>query len=158
MFKELKMQRKINKRTERKFEIISELLTREFYEYYRKNRKKPSKVIDQYRYFTKAISGLLLELRKEIIKSKNGLYLQDFAYISYNGKTQKRRDKTKTILHKKIELPWRGLEFYQLFDCKDQWRIWNYSITDYIKKIEDYEPKPNEVKYLTKLRKDFFDK
>lgn len=57
-------------------EYLEDINTREFYEFYRKVRRKPSKKIDQYNYFKKAISGMLTELKKIIEETEHGVSLK----------------------------------------------------------------------------------
>ena len=57
-------------------EYLENINTREFYEFYRKVRRKPSKKIDQYNYFKKAIGGMLEELKKLIEEAEHGVCLK----------------------------------------------------------------------------------
>ena len=57
-------------------EYLEDINTREFYDFYKKVRRKPSKKIDQYNYFKKAISGMLTELKKIIEESEHGVSLK----------------------------------------------------------------------------------
>ena len=54
---------------------------REFNEFYKKERRKPSKIIDQYNYFEKAVHGMLSELKQMMVESENGVHLKGFGVL-----------------------------------------------------------------------------
>jgi len=58
-----------------------EIVNRDAYDYYRKNRKKVAKGIDQYNYFVKAINGIFETAKKMLIESKGGIYIEGFGYF-----------------------------------------------------------------------------
>lgn len=60
----------------RKLEYFEELMGREFYEFYKKTRKKPSKNIDQYNYFVKAVRGLCIEMKAMLNETEHGIHLK----------------------------------------------------------------------------------
>lgn len=68
-----------------------DISSRESYEYYRENRKKPAKGIDQYNYFRKAVEGLMLVLQEEMIHSEEGVCLKDWGYFCFIKSPKKRR-------------------------------------------------------------------
>ena len=51
-------------------------MSKEFYEFYKKTRRTPSKVIDQYNYFEKAINGMVQELRVMLSETEHGVHLK----------------------------------------------------------------------------------
>lgn len=69
-----------------------ELINRDMYDYYRANRKKVAKEIDQYKLWVKAMNGLLIVLKRMVCENENGVYIQGFGYIraEKNSKFKKR--------------------------------------------------------------------
>jgi hypothetical protein len=75
------------------------------YDYYRNNRKKVAKEIDQYKLWVKAVNGLLCCLKEMVIENENGVYIEGFGYIfAEEVSTYKRRisilKKEEKIRHK----------------------------------------------------------
>lgn len=64
-----------------KEEYLELLMSREFYHFYKKTRRKPSKVIDQYNYFEKAINGMIQELRKMLSETETGVHLKGLGVL-----------------------------------------------------------------------------
>lgn len=58
-----------------------DLTTREAYDYYRKNRKKPSETIDQYNYFVKAVKGIFWVIKELMLESEGGIYIDGLGYF-----------------------------------------------------------------------------
>jgi len=65
----------------KKFLEVTQLISRDFYDYYRENRTEVAKEIDQYKYFAKAISGLLRLIKKESHDREFGVYIEKFGYF-----------------------------------------------------------------------------
>ena len=64
------------KKSTKKKDYLEDIMSREFYDFYRKNRRKPSKTIDQYNYFEKAINGMVQELRSMLEDIDTGVHLK----------------------------------------------------------------------------------
>ena len=64
-----------------KKDYLEDLINREFYEFYKKSRRKPSKVIDQYNYFEKAIHGMLHEIRVMMGETEQGIHLKGLGVL-----------------------------------------------------------------------------
>lgn len=47
----------------RKKEYLEDIVGKEFYNFYKKNRRKFLKVIDEYNYFVKVMYGMILEFK-----------------------------------------------------------------------------------------------
>lgn len=65
----------------RKKQYLENLMGREFYDFYRKSRRKPSKVIDQYNYFEKAFGGMIEELRQMLTETDTGIHLKGLGVL-----------------------------------------------------------------------------
>jgi hypothetical protein len=65
----------------KKEQYLEQLINREFYEFYKKSRRKPSKVIDQYNYFEKAIGGLIREIRMMMTETEHGIHLKGLGVL-----------------------------------------------------------------------------
>lgn len=74
---------------------------REFYEFYKKTRRKPSRVIDQYNYFEKAINGLVRELRAMLSETEHGVHLKGLGVFSRRPFGEYLR-KLSLFTHKKV--------------------------------------------------------
>lgn len=74
-----------------------DILNRDFYELYKNTRRKPSKVIDQYNYFIKAVNGLLLTLKHLILENKNGVYISGLGYFCIEEKRKIRARKRGSL-------------------------------------------------------------
>lgn len=64
-----------------KKDYLEDIINREFYEFYKKSRRKPSKVIDQYNYFEKAIHGMLNEIRVIMGETEQGIHLKGLGVL-----------------------------------------------------------------------------
>lgn len=64
-----------------KKEYLENIDSREFYDFYRRNRKKTSPKINQEILFKKAIHGLLLEIKKCAEETGNGVHLRGFGVL-----------------------------------------------------------------------------
>lgn len=58
------------------------LKDREFYNYYKKNRKKTAKGIYQFEHFEKAVGGLMLALHELIVESEGGVFIENLGYFA----------------------------------------------------------------------------
>jgi hypothetical protein len=58
------------------------LKDREFYDYYKKNRKKTCKSIYQYNDFKKSVGSLMSSLRYLIQEKEGGVYIQNLGYFT----------------------------------------------------------------------------
>lgn len=68
-----------------------ELINREMYDYYRQNRKKVAKGIDQYKLWVKAMNGMLACLKHLICENENGVYIEGFGYFRAEKSTTYRK-------------------------------------------------------------------
>ena len=58
-----------------------ELVTREFYELYKRRRRHVAKEIDQYKLFEKAVGGFLELLANSIVEEEGGVYIKGLGYF-----------------------------------------------------------------------------
>jgi len=65
----------------KKKEYLEDIQTREFYDFYRKIRRKNSKKIDQFNYFVKAINGMLKEINNLMNETDHGLHLKGLGVL-----------------------------------------------------------------------------
>lgn len=84
----------------KKKEYLENIIGRELYDFYRKNRRKPSKVIDEYAYFIKAMHGMLQELRQMMRETDNGVHLRGFGVL-YKKPFGEYMKKMSIFTHKK---------------------------------------------------------
>lgn len=127
-----------------------DLICREFYEYYKKNRSKPSKVIDQYNYFVKAVNGVLSLMMNMNAEIQGGLFIRDFGYFCYVKRKEKRRNpQEKSPLKKFIKRDSYSFWFYP----EDGYRDWILLSNFYqeTKKRNDYKFLFQEIKLYYEL-------
>lgn len=96
----------------KKQEYLENINTREFYEFYKKHRRKPSKKIDQYNYFKKAINGLLMEVRRCLDGTEHGVHLKGLGVL-YKRPFGEFYKKLTMFTHKLVE---RGRYYFYLED------------------------------------------
>lgn len=118
------------------------LINREFYDFYRANRKKISKSIDQYNYFVKAINGILEIVYNNILENENGVYLEGLGYFCFLTRG-KRRKKRKSVFDKKVINDVKYLYFYPEEQNKKIYLYPTLSKDPY--SHVDYTPSLNEI-------------
>ena len=84
-----------------KKEYLDNINTRDFYEFYRRERRKPSPKIDQYNYFVKAIHGMIIELQKMMNETEHGVHLRGLGVVYKKPFGQYYR-KLTIFTHKKV--------------------------------------------------------
>ena len=62
-------------------EYLEDIYTREFYEFYKRNRKKTSPKINQEMLFKKAIQGFIIEIKKCVEETEHGVHLRGLGVI-----------------------------------------------------------------------------
>lgn len=85
----------------KKLEYLDPLMGREFYNFYKKIRRKPSKKIDQYNYFEKAIGGMIEEFRKMLSETKYGVHLKGLG-VMYKRPFGQYMKKMSLFTHKRM--------------------------------------------------------
>lgn len=128
-----------------------EFIDREMYDYYRQNRRKVAKGIDQYMLWRKAIAGMIIVINDLIEDNENGLYIEGFGYFC--AKKRALRKKRISIV-KKIEETtyYLSLEF-ENNDLNRRYKFRRHG-NIFFKKI-DYQPKFEAVKYEVDIKKKF---
>jgi hypothetical protein len=63
--------------------FLEQLVSREFYEYYRKNRIRVSKGLNKYQSFERYVRGMFEDIKKCIIKNRAGVYLRGIGYFGF---------------------------------------------------------------------------
>jgi hypothetical protein len=111
------------------------LLDREFYDFYRQNRKKPVVAINQYNYFVKAINGISKTLRDMVNATNGGVDIRGFGYFSNVRSRRKRKNMFETNPMKKHL---RHYHFGLFFYPEEPYRCWDLKMTE--------EQPPNKLK------------
>lgn len=76
------------------------LKDREFYDYYKKNRKSPSLGVYQFSQFEKVVGGLMMSLRKLILEKEGGVFIEGLGYFAVfrtHKKTRKKNSYSNTL-------------------------------------------------------------
>lgn len=93
-------------------EYLEDIYTREFYDFYRKTRRKVSKKINQEMLFKKAMGGLIQELFRCMEETDNGVHLRGLGVLYKKPFGQWYR-KMSLFTHRKLE---RGINYFYLED------------------------------------------
>lgn len=133
---------------------IEDILNRDFYEFYKKEREKPCKGIDQYNYFLKSVSGIFLLIHENLESKKGGIYIKDFGYF-YRKPCLKRRGYFKElrkrlkkhIIYKVCFIPFKKTEGWS-FNATTQLPITDIAYENQLDEIELYRLTD---KYLNKI-------
>ncbi len=147
-----------------------ELMSREFYDFYRKERRHMALAIDQYNYFVKAVNGILELIVKTSVHTKGGVHIKGFGYFCHVRTKEKRRNKTEKNPLKKFQKKYHYVphfipddanlkEWY--VDFKDNWfkQLDNYTIDlDAIKLFYEIDMYNRELEQESKEIKYFIDK
>lgn len=104
-----------------KFPEVHELMSRDFYDYYRKNRKKTAPAINQYNYFVKAINGLFQEFKTAIIETNGGVDIKGLGYFC----KVREKDKMRNTFEK------NPLKKFKKYHCNRFWFYPNEDIKDW---------------------------
>lgn len=121
----------------RKQQYLDHIMSRDFYDFYRKIRRKPSKIIDQYNYFEKAINGMITELRTMLSETETGVHLKGLG-VFYRKPFGEILMKVSKFTHKKVA---RNMVNFYLEDdfIRNQYFIANTPFIKMkeIKKVQD---------------------
>lgn len=96
----------------RKEEYLEDLNTREFYDFYRRTRRKVSPKINQYNLFKKAINGFVLEIRNQLDQTEHGIHFKGFGVL-YKKPFGDWFRRLSLFTHRRLQ---RGLAFFYLED------------------------------------------
>lgn len=139
------------------FPEFLDLQGREFYEFYKKKRKKPAPGINNFNNFKRALGGFFMKVRENVFEAENGVYLESLFYVAYT-KQDWLKYRTEDILKPFKKSKKRQTDFKLLLDTKDKWDML-FTRNDYTEnlKSKNYQEKKDEVKYFTDINKQFFD-
>jgi len=121
------------------------------YDYYRANRKKVAKEIDQYKLWVKAINGMLIELKQMVIECENGVYIEGFGYVraEFSHKCKKR-----ISILKKEDKDRHVVKFTSDNErIKDKFRFTRGGIAYILDNTLNYENKIDTILYKINLKK-----
>lgn len=119
------------------FRNPKQLITRECYEYYKENRKKVAKAIDQYNYFVKALNGIMTIARRMATESEGGLYIEGFGYFCHvKIKTRPLRKRVPNSLIRRITYTDIHLPYFEPDIEFEGWSM-TYAFDDYYMRCLD---------------------
>ena len=75
----------------------SSIMDREVYEFYRENRKKVAKGINDFNLFKKAVGGYFSLVKQVMEESEGGVYLNNIGYFCYVISTKKKKPTRSNI-------------------------------------------------------------
>lgn len=135
-----------------RFLEVDQLMSREFYDYYRSTRRRVVPALDKYANFHRAVSGLLLQIKRDSIDYENGVYIQNLFYIS-RYKSHLKRDR-RTPLKKYIQVLKLKIEFLNEH-IEEKWKLSNTMQYTHFKldKTKDYQSKREEIEYYLETQK-----
>src|SRR5690349_19131523 len=116
---------------------VCNLVDREFYDFYRENRKQCAPAIDQYNYFERAVGGILKCLKKLTVETNGGVDIKDFGYFCHIRTRGKYKNLSeKNPLKKHIKQYSYYLWFYPC-DEIGEWYLEPFVSVEY-KKLKEY--------------------
>lgn len=135
----------------RKFIEISDLVGRDFYEFYKENRLHTSKTISNHVRFKEAIGGMMQSILRVTTKTNGGLDIENFGYFCYVRSKKKRHCAVeKNPLKKHI----KKYSYYLYFQPVDELREWYIDPKrNKFPKRNDYYFAPESGKAMYELRK-----
>lgn len=128
-----------------------QLIDRDMYDYYRDNRKKVAKGIDQYKLWVKAMNGFLETMKRMLIQNENGIYLEGFGYFYIEKKYQ--RKKRISLLRKEIKSIHRVCFKFEDESLNERFVFSTKKSTYVLDNTKNYEPKLEEIKYIIQVKK-----
>lgn len=131
-----------------KFLYKEDLICRDFYNYYKENRKKSVEPIDQYKLFVKAVNGLMELLRRQILETEGGVYINGFGYFCYVKNAEKRRRVGN------------NLSFFQRMKKVDKYTYWFFpdnNFKDWYIEADAMKPKLDNYKLHFDGIKSYYD-
>jgi hypothetical protein len=135
-----------------RFLEVDQLMSREFYDYYKSVRRRIVPALDKYANFHRAVSGLLLQIKRDSINYEHGVYIQNLFYIS-RYKSHLIRDR-RTPLKKYIQVLKLNIEFLNKH-IEEKWKLSNTMQYTHFKldKTKDYQSKKEEIEYYLETQK-----
>lgn len=124
------------------FENIEQVNTREAYEFFKENRNKPIKAIDDFQKFKRGVQRIFMLIADNIVKEEEGVYIPRLGYFTNIPLAE---DRLKTsLLMKKIRY---GLMFFP--DCEIY--PWTMDKTAFFKVTSEMNMTRNKYKTLFSL-------
>lgn len=115
-----------------KTHILLQLISREFYEFYKTKRKNVAREIDQYKLFVKAVSGILITMREMMDESEGGLYIEGLGYFCHTKSKNKIKSKGSSFF-----LRLKKKYYYKLtYFPEDFWDNWYLKFSNSVKSRE----------------------
>ena len=104
------------------------LTGRDVYDFYRQNRKKMAKGIDQYNYFVKAVDGIFMVIKEMMLQSEGGVHIAGLGYFCNlkNPREFSRKVKVKNSLIKKKK---NYYSYHPLFIPDPEMKMWSMDYT-----------------------------
>lgn len=132
------------------FRQYENIIDRELYEHYKKTRRKVANGANQYKLFVKCVSGLLMTIKELLIENENGVYLENFGYLSIDKKEAKYTKKISIL--RKILIDTHNIKF-QFLDSELN-KKYNLEVAkrtlDEVDKSRDYKFKKEAVEHYIK--------
>lgn len=107
------------KETNTPFLKIDEIVSRDFYAYYKMRRREVAPKFNQYRLFVKGVAGLLYRIKLAVAEMEGGFYMEGVGY--FYAETTKTKKKKKTVFDKqeyKKTLKFKPVEEFKQWDIE----------------------------------------
>lgn len=101
-----------------------DVLDRDFYEYYIKNRKKYVKTLCRYAYWKKAMCSIFSEIQREMIDSEGGVYIKNLGYFAHYIAIDKKRVRHKKIRNIEYVRRKKTYRYFPHFYPDDDFSLW----------------------------------
>lgn len=129
-----------------------EIIDREMYDFYRKNRRKVAKGIDQYNYWVKAMAGMIITIKKLMVENENGIYIEGLGYMCMEKVTERKR--RISPLKKIIIDNYKTIFILEDKELRQKYRFIKDDTYKFNNRQEKYEPKFDAVVHEIKVKKD----
>lgn len=93
----------MSKELQKNFPNYETLTSRKAYDFYRKNRKRCPKGINEFNLYKKAIEGLFTVIKDMMVESEGGVYIDGFGYlcmIAHPNEWKERNTKGKSLFQR----------------------------------------------------------
>ncbi len=115
---------------------IETLMSRDFYDFYRKERNHMALAIDQYNYFVKAVNGILLTIIKTAVHTRGGVHIKGMGYFCHVRTKIKRKNPREKNPLKKVQKKYSYvLHFIPDKDLKEWYIDFNHN---FYKQLDNY--------------------
>lgn len=129
---------------------VEKLICKEFYEFFKEERRFNIKAVDQYNYFAKAISGILSKIRYYSEHNQSGVYIEGIGYFCFVKLKEKRRNNLSKTPLEKLR---RRIVYTPFFIPDEKMNKWSFQPKSQKANRDDYRIDIDGIKFLLEFYK-----